>query len=129
MRWVFFFDGDCAFCSRTVRWVSWADRHRRLVFEPLQGDLAEKLGFTDCAAPNGGTIVLMRESDQRAFVRSDALIELARLLGGAWHIFALARFIPQRFRDAAYDWVAKNRFRLMGKSNACHVPNSDPRNA
>ncbi len=122
MGWVFFFDGECAFCSRTVQWVSWADRHRRLVFEPLQGEFAESLGFSDYASPDGGTIVLMRESDRRAFVRSDALIELARILGGGWRFFVLARFIPQRMRDGAYDWIARNRFRLMGKSHACQVP-------
>ena len=67
-------------------------------------------------------MVLLRESDGACFVKSDALIALCRLLGGFWGIFQAAALIPKSFRDAAYDWVARNRYRFLGRTDACALP-------
>jgi len=122
MGWVLFFDGDCAFCSASVRRVVRFDTHGRVSFAPLQGKLAAENSFSKYAAEAGGTMVLMRESDGRVFTRSDALIELARALGGWWRLCTVARFIPKPLRDWVYDLIANNRYRLMGKSDACSLP-------
>lgn len=127
MGWVLFFDGDCAFCSASVRRVVRHDKRRRVAFAPLQGKLAAEMGFTKYADEAGGTMVLLRKSDGQVFLRGDALIELARALGGAWRIFTLARFIPKPLRDAVYQWVADNRHRIMGKTNRCLLPDSELR--
>lgn len=122
MGWVLFFDGDCAFCSASVRRAVRYDKHERLSFAPLQGKLAAELGFSKHAAVAGGTMVLLRESDVRVFSRSDALIELARALGGWWRLCTIARYIPRPLRDWVYDRVANNRHRLMGKAASCQLP-------
>lgn len=125
MGWVLFFDGDCAFCSASVRRVVRFDRHRRIAFAPLQGEFASEMGFTKYADEAGGTMVLLRESDGQVFLRGDALIELARALGGAWRIFTIARFIPKPLRDAFYQWVADNRHRIMGRADYCLLTDSE----
>jgi len=125
VSWILFFDGDCAFCSASVRRVVALDKHERVSFAPLQGKLAAELGFSKYAASEEGTMVLLRESDGKVFTRSDALIELARGLGGAWRLTTVARFIPKFLRDAVYRWIANNRFRFMGKSDACSLPDPD----
>lgn len=122
MGWVLFFDGDCAFCSVSVRRVFRFDKHRRIAFAPLQGKFAAEMGFTKYADEAGGTMVLLRESDGQVFLRGDALIELARALGGTWRIFTLARLVPKPLRDAVYQWVADNRHRIMGRSDQCQSP-------
>ena len=122
MGWVLFFDGDCGFCSESVRQVVRFDKHGRIAFAPLQGKLAGEMGFTKYAAGDGGTMLLLRESDGQVFMRGDGLIELARALGGGWRVFTIARFIPKPLRDAVYRWVAKNRHRFPGKSGACPLP-------
>jgi len=125
MSWVLFFDGDCAFCSRLVRRVVAFDRHGRISFAPLQGKLAAEMGLARHAAKAGGTMVLMRESDGEIFKRSDALIELARALGGWWRATRLARFIPRPLRDTVYGWLADNRHRFTGKSESCPLPDPE----
>ncbi len=125
MGWVLFFDGDCAFCWASVRRVVRYDKRRQVAFAPLQGKFAAEMGFTKYANQAGGTMVLLRESDGQVFLRGDALIELARALGGAWRIFTLARFIPKPLRDAVYQWVADNRHRIMGPANHCLLPDSE----
>lgn len=83
------------------------------------------MGFTKYADEAGGTMVLLRESDGQVFLRGDALIELARALGGAWRIFTIARFIPKPLRDAVYQWVADNRHRIMGRADYCLLTDSE----
>ena len=125
MRWVLFFDGDCAFCSKSVRQVVRFDKHARVSFAPLQGKLAAEMGFTHHAAAADGTMVLLRETDGQVFTRSAALIELAHALGGGWRIFTFARFIPKPVRDWVYRWVADHRYLFMGKSEACSLPDPE----
>jgi predicted DCC family thiol-disulfide oxidoreductase YuxK len=125
MGWVLFYDGGCAFCSRSVRRLIKHDPQRRIFFAPLQGQLAAELCLTQHAAKQGGTMILLRESDGEIFMRSAALIELARALGGSWQLFALARFIPRPLRDFAYGMVADHRDWLAGKSTACPLPDAE----
>lgn len=122
MGWVLFFDGECAFCSDSVRWISRLDRRGKISFAPLQGKLAAEKSLSGYAAGKGGTLVLFREEDGRLFTKSNALIELTRALGGWWRLLAVARFIPPFLRDAVYQWVADNRYRIMGKSDSCSLP-------
>ncbi|NQX01519.1 DUF393 domain-containing protein [bacterium] len=122
MAWVLFFDGDCAFCSESVRRAVGFDVHERLAVAPLQGKLATQMGFSHHAAESGGTLVLLRESDSAVFLRSDALIELARVLGGGWRCFTLARLIPKPLRDGVYRWVANHRYLFLTKSASCRLP-------
>jgi predicted DCC family thiol-disulfide oxidoreductase YuxK len=124
MGWVLFFDGDCAFCSAAVGRVARFDKGRRVAFAPLQGKLSAEMGFTKYADEPNGTMVLLRESDSQIFLRGDALIELARALGGAWRVFTVARFVPRSLRDAVYQWVADHRHRIMAP--ALHCPFPDP---
>ena len=67
-------------------------------------------------------MVVMRESDGAVFTQSDALVELARALGGTWRILAIAGLLPKSLRDVLYRWVARNRYRFMGESETCALP-------
>ncbi len=125
MSWVFFFDGDCAFCSRSVRQVMALDKRRWISFAPLQGKLAAEMDFTQYATATDGTMILLRETDGKIFMKSDALVELANALGGGWRVMALARFIPKPLRDWVYDGIAKNRYLLAGKSDSCSLPDPE----
>ena len=121
MGWVLFFDGDCAFCSASVRRVAALDKEGRVNFAPLQGKLAAEKGLTRYAAQDG-TMVLIRESDGRVFTRSDGLLELMNALGGGWRLFTVFKLVPRVLRDVVYRWVARNRYKFMGKRDACAVP-------
>jgi predicted DCC family thiol-disulfide oxidoreductase YuxK len=125
MGCVLFFDGDCAFCSRSVRRVVAFDKHRRISFSPLQGKLAAEMNFSKHAAATGGTMIFLRESDGKIFKKSDALVELARALGGGWRVMTFARFIPRFLRDWVYDRIANNRQRFSAKSSSCSLPDPE----
>ncbi len=123
MGLVLFFDGECGFCSRSVRLVHGLDKRGSVEFAPLQGKLAGELGLGKYADKRGGTMVIIRESDGKRFFKGDAWIELGKTLGGIWGVLAaLFDIFPKSARDWGYDLVARNRYRLAGKENACGIP-------
>lgn len=61
-------------------------------------------------------------SDERVLVRSDAVLRMARYLGGPWRAFAIGRVVPRALRDAAYDLVARHRHRIVAEPAQCYLP-------
>jgi predicted DCC family thiol-disulfide oxidoreductase YuxK len=112
---VVFYDGGCGVCHRTVRLVLAADRAERFVFAPLQGSTFRQLlpepdreGLPDS--------IVLRSSDGRLLVRSNAILYILSRLGGFWAVLArLGRIVPRPVRDAVYDFIARIRFRLFEK--------------
>jgi predicted DCC family thiol-disulfide oxidoreductase YuxK len=126
MSHVLFYDGGCAFCSAVVRRVARMDRRGGICFAPLAGELAARHGLAAHAAAAGGTMVVLRESDGVLLTRSDAVIELGRVLGGAWRLAAMvARWLPRRGRDAIYQFIADRRHRLCRSAASCAVPDPE----
>lgn len=129
------FDGICNLCNATVRFVIERDREDRFRFAPLQGPAAQALlervgegrrgrGGPPPASPEGrggpASIVLVEGS--KVYRRSAAALRIARHLGGAWPLLYAMILVPSFIRDAAYDVVARHRYRWFGKRDACMVP-------
>jgi predicted DCC family thiol-disulfide oxidoreductase YuxK len=57
----------------------------------------------------------------RRFVDSDAAIHVIGALGGLWRIIYAARIVPQRWRDAIYRLLARNRYRWFGRRSTCYL--------
>jgi len=69
--------------------------------------------------------MVWREGD-RVLMRSDAVIEAARYLGGVWaFLAAVGGVIPRPIRDGLYRLVASHRHRLAGP--ACVIPTAEQR--
>jgi predicted DCC family thiol-disulfide oxidoreductase YuxK len=64
-------------------------------------------------------VLLHREG---AWVRSTAVLELARYLGGAWSLLLAGYALPRAVRDWLYDVVARRRYGWFGKYAECPVP-------
>ena len=127
MGWVLFFDGECAFCSRSIRLISKLDSRAAIDFAPLQGELAVDLGLTQYADKMSGTMVLLNESTRELYFRSDVIVQLAEILGGGWRVFLLLKWIPRTVRDAGYSWIARNRDLLSRLGPACSIPDEQLR--
>ena len=125
MAWVLFFDGDCGFCSKSVRRVYALDKEGMVDFAPLQGELAREMGLAGFADKKGGTMVMLRESDGEKFYKGDAWIVLGKALGGVWALLArIFGMFPKAVRDWGYDLVAKNRYLIAGKNESCGMPDA-----
>ena len=123
MAWVLFFDGDCGFCSKSVRRVYALDKDGIVDFAPLQGMLAREMGLAKFADKEGGTMVMLREEDGEKFYKGDAWMVLGDALGGVWAVLAkVFGLFPKSVRDWGYDLVAEHRYLIAGKNNACGMP-------
>ena len=119
---VILFDGVCNLCNRAVVFVLRRDRGGVFRFASLQSAAGRALLEGAGLAP-GSLETMVVVVGGRAYVRSDAAIEIARRLPGGWRLVAaLARLVPRPLRDAAYDLVARNRYRLFGRRESCMLP-------
>ncbi len=124
-RHLVLYDGDCGLCDRTVQRLLRADRHGVLAYAPLQGPTAAAVRARHAAVPALDSILLLADAGmpgERLLARSDAALELARIVGGGWRLLGIARALPRPWRDAAYDFVARRRHRWFGRPEVCSVP-------
>lgn len=71
------------------------------------------------------TIVFIK--NKKVFVKTDALIEICKLLVSFPKIFVLIKIIPPKIRDYFYDVFSKNRHILFGNKNDCMKPTKEIR--
>jgi len=115
------FDGVCNLCSGSVQFIIKRDPKLKFQFASLQSRLGqEQLERFKLDKTILHSIILIRE--EHFLQRSDAALEIAKQLGGAWPILYVFKIIPRFFRDGMYDWVARNRYKFFGKKDSCWIP-------
>jgi predicted DCC family thiol-disulfide oxidoreductase YuxK len=122
---VILFDGVCVFCSRWVRFVADRDTQRRFRFTTIQSDygarLAKAVGI-DPDDPDTNAVI----HGGTAYKKSDGALTVLSNLPG-WRFVRVFFAVPKPLRDAVYNLIAKNRYRIFGKLDACIVPDADLR--
>lgn len=113
---ILFYDGHCGLCHRAVKFVLKHDKTGKAFrFAPLQGETFGAL----VPASERATLpdsVIVRTADGVLLVRSAAFIHILRRLGGGWRVLAaILAVVPRALRDAAYDFVARVRYRIFGR--------------
>lgn len=115
------FDGVCNLCHGTVRFLLDRDPAARFRFAPLQSEVGLALLAHFGLDPSVLDNVVLIDADG-AHARSEAALRCARWLGAPWNWVWVLRAIPRALLDAAYDFVARNRYRWFGKKDACPLP-------
>jgi len=120
------YDGVCGLCDKLVRFLVERDRERRLRYAPLQGETAAQLRAQHAAIPdNLDTMVFVDEGV--VYLRSRAFARIARYLPMPWRLGTVLRFVPRFLADFGYGLVARTRYRIFGKVDACGLPTRDER--
>ena len=120
---IILFDGVCKFCDGTVNFIIDRDPKALFRFCPLQSDLATKLLAEQGLVADKemlSSIVLVYKG--KLYFKTDAVLRIARLMGGGWVLFYPLLLVPRFIRDFAYTLFAKNRYRWFGKMEQCRVP-------
>lgn len=119
--YIVLYDGFCHLCSNAVQLIHKYDNKKQIWFAPLQSEAAGQMLKERGYDPHKlDSIVFV--SGTKTYFKSDAALEIARLLKGFPHYLIIFRYLPKWFRDMAYDLVAKTRYRIFGKSDACLRP-------
>lgn len=124
-----FYDGTCGLCHRVTRFVLSEDLSgKAFTFAPLQGDTFAAAIASDQRKGLPDSIVVRTEGGT-LLVRSDAVIYILKRLGGLWRVLGTGLcLIPGGLRDAAYNFVARIRYRLFPREGtACPLLPADLR--
>jgi predicted DCC family thiol-disulfide oxidoreductase YuxK len=126
------YDGVCGLCNRAVQFILRHDRKNIFRFASLQSPLAARILTRHGADPSDLDtmyVVLDPEKNNESMLsRSDAALQILRLLGGFWG--AAARvfvWIPRPLRDWVYRGVARNRYKVFGRYESCPIPSAATR--
>jgi predicted DCC family thiol-disulfide oxidoreductase YuxK len=118
------FDGICNLCNASVRFIIKHDKKSKIQFASLQSEMAKQL-LVNKAIDSKKIDSIIFITDEMIFFKSDAAIEIAKMLDGFPNYLKYFQFIPRAIRDIVYDLIAKNRYRLFGKSCAIGPSNQN----
>jgi predicted DCC family thiol-disulfide oxidoreductase YuxK len=130
-RALLLYDGVCALCNGSVKFIMKHDRLDQFRYAPLESDLGREIlaRFNIRASPDG--VVLVTDTQQpgeRIYHRSDAVAQSLQRLGAPWRMAGkLLAILPHPLRDWGYGVVAHYRYRLFGRYDSCPVPSPEQR--
>jgi len=118
---IILFDGICNFCNYWINFILDHDKKDIFRFAALQskkgGELLEKF---DLPKDDFNSVILIFEN--KVFFKSTAAFQIAKDLGGFYKWFLGFKILPAFFTDFIYDFIAKNRYKIFGKSESCRIP-------
>ena len=123
------YDGVCGLCNRAVQFLLKRDRLDRLQFASLQSDLAAKVlerhGMDPKRLDTVYAVLNYQESNEALLAKGDAFLFFASVIGGIWSVARVGKIIPRSVRNWLYDFIARHRYQVFGKSESCMLP--DPK--
>jgi predicted DCC family thiol-disulfide oxidoreductase YuxK len=123
---IILFDAQCVLCSAHARFVLAHDRRGHFRLASMQGEAGAALYRRFGIDPADPDTMIVVEGD-RVFRDSDAVLAVWRGLGWPWRAAGVMALVPRRLRDPAYRWVARNRYRLFGRTEQCWMPTAEQR--
>lgn len=119
---VILYDGVCMFCSHWIRFIAARDIERRFRFTAIQSAYGARLAHAlriDPTDPDTNAVI----HNGIAHYKSDGALTVLSLLPGFGWVRVL-RVLPAWLRDPVYNLVARNRYRIFGRSDVCMVPDA-----
>ena len=123
---IILYDGVCHLCDAAIRFVLARDEEGVFRFAPLDSEIGRRLSPGGASRSPGPDSVVLVEGGQ-TWVESDAAVRIAARLPRPWSALALLGSIPRPLRDAAYRFVARNRYRWFGRMDRCPAPSEELR--
>lgn len=120
------FDGVCNFCNASINFIIDRDSKGIFKFAALQSEVGQellkkfRLKTNDSESRTFDSIVAI--DGYKVYQKSDAALEIARRMDGIWKIFYVFIIIPAFLRNPVYDLIARNRYRIFGRTDACRIP-------
>ena len=123
---VIVFDGVCNLCNASVDFVINRDAKGAFQFAPNQSEAGQEIvGQAGLDVFEADTLVLWENG--ATYVRSTAVLRIARRLGFPWKLAYGFILIPRPIRDFFYRLLAKNRYRIFGTRDSCRLPTPEER--
>jgi predicted DCC family thiol-disulfide oxidoreductase YuxK len=129
---IILYDGVCGLCNRFTQFVLRNDAQAVFRFASLQSAFAthslERNSANRRELETVYVVLKPGQTDELLLSRSDAVIFVLKHLGGIRRVAGyILAWIPWPLRDWGYRWLARNRYRLFGRLDACPVPSLEER--
>ncbi len=118
---IILFDGVCNLCNGFVQFVLKIDTHKIFLFSSLQSEFGQNVLKRNLLSSTELTSVILLDK-HKIYKKSEAVLQLFRLLGGFWSVLYLLIIIPSPIRDWVYTKIAQNRYSWFGKKESCWLP-------
>lgn len=126
-RKILFFDGVCNLCNGTVDFIMSKNPKENIYFSSLQSPFAVSfLGEYDIDLKSLDTIYYYKEGE--IYKRSEAVFEFLMETSRPYSYLRIFRFVPTIVADSIYNWIAKRRYNLLGKTDSCRIPTKQEEN-
>ena len=123
---VMVFDGLCNFCSAQVQFILRVDKAGTIRFTAIQSAYGRHLAARFGLDPDDPSTFLFFDRG-RPLQASDAVVAISKRLPPPWRWLRAIAVFPQSLRDAAYGFIARNRYRLLGRRAECMIPSPEVR--
>lgn len=118
------FDAKCLLCSAWVKFLLRHDKRGVFRFASIQRPSGLALLQQNGLDPdNLETLLLVTETG--AYRHTAAILRVLNGLGWPWRLAWIVWLIPTPLRDALYRWIARNRYRIFGRSEHCYLPSPE----
>lgn len=115
------FDGQCLLCNGWVQFLLRHDQSQRIRFASIQSAVGQQL-LARAGLRVEGLQTLLVIDGERSWQHTAAILRVLHALGWPWRLAWVGWLVPAPLRDALYRWVARNRYRIWGRSATCMLP-------
>ena len=122
---IILFDGICNLCNSAVTIVIKQDKKNKFLFAAIQSKKGKEIvDYLEIDIAKIDSIILY-EPGVSYEVKSTAAIKIMNDFGQFWQLTKLLWVFPKGFRNQVYDFIAKNRYKWVGKKESCMIPTND----
>lgn len=120
------YDGSCGFCNKTIMFFAKNDTRDKLKFVSNLSDFG--MGLLSKHKINGleSSTIIFLEDEKKIFIKSVAIRSILLRLPFYKLIGHLMFLFPQKITDFIYDFISRNRKKII-KNSTCEIPNIEIR--
>jgi predicted DCC family thiol-disulfide oxidoreductase YuxK len=129
---ILLYDGVCGLCNRLVEFILRRDHGAVFQFASLQSPFAARTlarhGVNPADLDTVYVVVNHNQPDESLLARAAAVRYVLGQLGRFWRFAgSLLSWLPRPLCDWGYRVVARNRYRIFGRYDACPLPGANVR--
>ncbi len=124
---IILFDGVCNLCNHSVQTIIKYDRKNLFTFASLQSNFGQQLLEKNNLNTQLLSSIILYQNNE-IYTKSTAVLAIANQIGFPFSLAYSFIIVPTFIRDAAYNFIAKNRYKWFGKQETCWLPTQELRN-